>query len=126
LQQRVFGSTTEKPFVFTVTDQGKGFLLQEGTDAKYGARHLKRAIERHLVQPISNLIATEQVQAGDWIRVDYAPTAGLTFLKEAEGLPINKMAELAGSPAPDVSMPAAAVITAEAGRTVSARSSRRN
>ncbi len=125
LQQRVFGSTAEKPFVFTVTDQGKGFLLQEGTDAKYGARHLKRAIERHLVQPISNLIATEQVQTGDWIRIDYAPKSGLTFLKEAEGLPINKMAELAGSPTTDVSMPAAAVITAEAGRTVSARSSRR-
>ena len=38
---------------------------------KYGARHLKRAIERNLVHPLSNLIATEQVRGGDLIRVDF-------------------------------------------------------
>ncbi len=49
----------------------KGFLLQEGTDLKYGARHLKRAIERLLVQPMSNLIATDQVRGGDCVNVDF-------------------------------------------------------
>ena len=48
----------------------KGFLLQEGTDSKYGARHLKRAIERHLVFPLANLVATGQVKLGDFVRVD--------------------------------------------------------
>ena len=38
---------------------------------KYGARHLKRAIDRNLVHPLSNLIATGQVRGGDLIRVDY-------------------------------------------------------
>src|SRR5437773_6527942 len=60
VQQRIFNTSTERAFVFTLSDSSKGFLLEEGTDLKYGARHLKRAIERLLVQPMSNLIATER------------------------------------------------------------------
>ncbi len=71
VQQRVFSSGAGAPFVFSLTDDAKDFLLREGTDLKYGARHLKRAIERNLVHPLSNLIATEQVRGGDLIRVDY-------------------------------------------------------
>ena len=77
MQQRVLHSSAEAPFVFTATDASKDFLLREGTDMKYGARHLKRAIERLLVHPLSNLIATDQVMSGDWIRVDFdGETAG--------------------------------------------------
>jgi len=73
-----------------VTRDARGLLLEEGTDARYGARHLKRAIERRLVQPISNLIATAQVTAGDRLFVD-ADKNGLVFSKEpgeAAGLAI--------------------------------------
>ena len=61
------------------------FLLREGTDLKYGARHLKRAIERRLVYPIANLLSTEQVRLGDMISVDCVEADSLVFLKEAEG-----------------------------------------
>jgi hypothetical protein len=51
---------------------------------KYGARYLKRAIERLLLQPLSNLMATAQIRGGDYIRVDLdASRNALTFLKEA-------------------------------------------
>lgn len=94
VQQRIFNSS-DRAFVFTVSDNSKDFLLAEGTDMKYGARHLKRAIERLLVQPMSNLIATEQVRAGDWIRVDFDQEAhSLRFAREAEHLPIGEMARL--------------------------------
>ena len=56
-------------FTFTLTEEAKRFLLTEGIDERYGARHLKRAIERFLVYPLSNLIATGQVQMGDLIIV---------------------------------------------------------
>jgi hypothetical protein len=73
--------------VFTVSQAGKQFLLDEGTDLKYGARHLKRAIERLLVQPVSNLMATDQVSAGDWIEADVdLERRCLVFTKEAENL----------------------------------------
>src|SRR5438093_8027048 len=49
VQQRVLMASAANQFVFSCTPKVKGFLLQEGTDARYGARHLKRAIERHLV-----------------------------------------------------------------------------
>ena len=62
---------------------------------KYGARHLKRAIDRNLVHPLSNLIATEQVRGGDLIRVDYEPAVGrLTFFKEAEDMPAYAMLQM--------------------------------
>jgi ATP-dependent Clp protease ATP-binding subunit ClpA len=48
----------------------KDFLLEEGTDARYGARHLKRAVDRLMVQPLSNLIATGQIQDGDRLFVE--------------------------------------------------------
>jgi len=95
VQQRIFDASIHRAFVFTVSDASKDFLLEEGTDLKYGARHLKRAIERLLVQPMANLIATDQVRGGDWIRVDYNDSArSLCFAREAEGLPVQDMARL--------------------------------
>src|SRR4029077_2308607 len=88
VQQRIFNTSNDRAFVFTVSDSSKDFLLEQGTDLKYGARHLKRAIERLLVQPMSNLIATDQVQGGECIRVDFDPIWNtLSFCKEAEGGP---------------------------------------
>lgn len=86
VQERVFAGV---PFLFQLTDAAKERLLQEGTDAKYGARHLKRAIERSLVHPLANLIATQQVRAGDLIAVDTdANGTGMRFDRVDEGLPV--------------------------------------
>jgi ATP-dependent Clp protease ATP-binding subunit ClpA len=97
VQRRVFTNTMGTPFLFKLTDPAKAFLLREGTDLKYGARHLKRAIERHLVYPMSNLIATDQVRSGDLVRVDLdAPNSRLTFTREMEGMPTYAMVAEAG------------------------------
>jgi len=126
VQQRVFGSAPDRAFIFHLTESAKSHVLREGTDMKYGARHLKRAIERLLVQPLSNLIATEQVKAGDWLRIDFNSDSGLlVFLKEAEGLPIHTMAELVDA---SVSLPlqaTSATALFEVSRAQSARNSRR-
>ena len=85
VQQRVL-ETAKGRFLFRVTPPAREFLLQEGTDLKYGARHLKRAIERYVVYPLANLLATEQVRLGDVISIDWnGEENALTFLKEAEG-----------------------------------------
>jgi ATP-dependent Clp protease ATP-binding subunit ClpB len=73
-----------KSFSITVTDSARKLLLTEGTDLRYGARHLKRAIERLLVQPLANLVASGQIRRGDAIRVSHREgTAGLMFFCEA-------------------------------------------
>jgi hypothetical protein len=82
-------------FVFSLTELAKGYLLQEGTDVRYGARHLKRAIERSLVHPMCNLMATGQVCAGDWIRVDFdTGRRQLAFYKDAENVGLTEMAAI--------------------------------
>ena len=71
--------------MFRVTPEAREYLLREGTDLKYGARHLKRAIERHIVYPLANLLATEQVRLGDMLCIDWDPREGrLIFQKEGE------------------------------------------
>jgi len=89
VQRRVL-ETAKGQFLFRVTDAGRDFLLREGTDQRYGARHLKRAIERHVVYPLANLLATEQVQLGDLVRIDWDGQHNLlTFVREGEGALVN-------------------------------------
>jgi ATP-dependent Clp protease ATP-binding subunit ClpB len=85
VQQRVL-ETAKGQFLFRVTTAGRDFLLKEGTDQRYGARHLKRAIERHVVYPLANLLATEQVHLGDLVCIDWdREHMRLTFIREGEG-----------------------------------------
>ncbi len=89
VQRRVL-ETAKGQFLFRVTDAGRDFLLREGTDQRYGARHLKRAIERHVVYPLANLLATEQVQP----RRPRPHRLGrraqlLTFVRDGEGALIS-------------------------------------
>ena len=83
VQNRIMASQSDRQFIFKCTGTTKNFLLKEGTDLKYGARHLKRAIEQHLVYPLSNLIATGQIGLGDIIKIDlHSSGEKLTFSKE--------------------------------------------
>jgi ATP-dependent Clp protease ATP-binding subunit ClpA len=84
VQERIFCAPNLSPFVIRVTEPARDYLLKEGTDRKYGARELKRAIDRLLVHPLSNLIATRQVAHSDVVRVDFDGTPGrLSFFKDA-------------------------------------------
>jgi ATP-dependent Clp protease ATP-binding subunit ClpB len=124
LQQRIFNSTSGAPFVFSVTDAARDYLLREGTDMKYGARHLKRAIDRSLVHPISNLIATDQIRGGDLIRVDFDEVQSrMTFFKEAEDMPAYAMVQMVDmSTSAPMTMTASAVT--EQPRAINAKRSR--
>ena len=99
VQRRVL-DTAKGQFLFRVTDAGRHFLLQEGTDQRYGARHLKRAIERHVVYPLANLLATDQVTLGDLVRIDWDEVhKQLTFVREGEGALVQAIAQGAGAQA---------------------------
>ena len=85
VQHRIMVSAGPK-FIFECSGEAKEMMLKEGIDFRYGARHLKRAIERLLVYPLANLVATNQVELGDLIQVDLDPETGqLMFLKRAAG-----------------------------------------
>lgn len=111
-QQRILASSNQKNFVFTLSADAKSHLLEQGVDDRYGARHLKRSMERLLVQPISNLLATDQIQNGDWIRVELEE-GQLSFSKEAEGLPLATLYELIDNSVPVQLAALAAAVNAE-------------
>jgi ATP-dependent Clp protease ATP-binding subunit ClpB len=127
VQQRVL-ETAKGQFLFRVTTAGRDFLLKEGTDQRYGARHLKRAIERHVVYPLANLLATEQVHLGDLVCIDWdREHMQLTFIREGEGALVNQSAETesigAGAEAKDgrkADIPAEAVAEGKKPRTAPA------
>jgi len=108
VQQRVLMASPANQFVFSCTPSVKNFLLQEGSDPKYGARHLKRAIERHLVFPMANLVATGQIRLGDFIRVDLNPERSLVFVKEAENAMVPTLMERYGAAAGNAQLAARA------------------
>jgi ATP-dependent Clp protease ATP-binding subunit ClpB len=99
VQQRILMAAGANQFVFNCSPKVKNFLLHEGTDPKYGARHLKRAIERNLVVPLANLVATGQVKLGDFVRVDLTADGRITFVKEAEGAMVPVLLERYGAAA---------------------------
>ena len=89
LQQRIMRSARTR-FFFGCSDSVKELLLCEGTDSRYGARHLKRSIERLLVMPMSNLVASGQVCLGDWIDVDLDHKgADISFARRSERTTID-------------------------------------
>jgi ATP-dependent Clp protease ATP-binding subunit ClpA len=97
VQQRILQATGNNQFVFSCTAPVKQFLLVEGTDPKYGARHLKRAIERNVVFPLANLVATGQVKLGDFVRIDLNTAGRMVFVKEAEGALVPVLLEKYGN-----------------------------
>jgi ATP-dependent Clp protease ATP-binding subunit ClpA len=115
VQSRVLAAGHDE-FLFALTDRAKDFLLKEGVDYRYGARHLKRAIERHLVQPLASLVASGQVHQGDRISVDLDAVAGsqpeMSFTREAEGV------ELPARPLPRVAAAASGPVVTATGRKV--------
>ena len=91
------------PFMFRVMPEAKAFLLREGTDLRYGARHLKRAITRQVVSPLANLLASGQVELGDMVCIDWDSEARcLVFQNHGQAPP-------SPAPQPPVTTVAAAV-----------------
>jgi len=126
VQQRVFSSAHSLPFVISVTEPAKDFLLSEGTDLKYGARHLKRAIDRHVVHQLSNLIASGQVRGGDLLRVDFdSDRSALSFFKDAEDLPTYAMLQMVDASIVPPPMTATVSAIAEMPKAANAKSTRR-
>lgn len=71
IQDRILSSTQSPEFVLKCTRTAGEALVDRGTDPRYGARHLKRALERYLVVPLANMIATMQIMPGDIVTADF-------------------------------------------------------
>ena len=96
VQQRVQMASAGKPFLINVKGSARKLLLTEGIDLRYGARPLKRAIECLVVHPLSNLMASGQIQHHDRIRVTHIGVSpSLTFFRETDAWETWKTNEVA-------------------------------
>jgi ATP-dependent Clp protease ATP-binding subunit ClpB len=83
VEERISRATGSVSITFKVNEAARDYLLKNGTDTRYGARHLQRTVERLVAHPLANLIATGQVHAGDSLLVDFdADSNDLRFLKD--------------------------------------------
>ncbi|MEW5974895.1 MAG: AAA family ATPase [Acidobacteriota bacterium] len=82
IQSRIRQSSDGK-FVLNCTEAARKALLSEGVDANYGARHLKRVLERRVVVPAANLLASGQLASQERLIVDYMAPNVWTYSKPA-------------------------------------------
>jgi ATP-dependent Clp protease ATP-binding subunit ClpA len=86
LQQRVL-EPAKGEFFFYLTGSATEFLLLTATEEDLGAKRLKLAIERHIVYPLANLFATDQIHVGDMVRIDrHYNQPRLNFIREVKSL----------------------------------------
>jgi len=71
----------EQKFTVTLTDEAKQLLVATGYDPAFGARPLKRAIQRYIEDPLAMEILEGHFEEGDLITIDRGEEAGLTFTK---------------------------------------------
>lgn len=61
----------ELGYTLTVTDDAKNYIASQGYDIQYGARPLKRAIQKYVEDKLAELIINETITSGDSIEIDY-------------------------------------------------------
>ncbi len=99
VRNRILESQADRQFILHCSDRVKDFFVEEGTDPRYGARHLKRVIERYLVFPLSNLIATGQIELGDVVHADLEEEGKqLTFVREPSAAFVDPLDNLSRFP----------------------------
>ena len=74
---------SEEELSLRLTDEAVEFLVDEGYDEKFGARPLKRAIQRYLEDPLSEKILAAEFAPGDEIEVDRDPSEKGLILRAA-------------------------------------------
>jgi len=79
--ERVQRQLSEKEITLVVSDEAKDWLAQTGYDVTYGARPLKRVIQKYLVNPLAQELLAGNFGNGDTIKVNVAPRVGLIFTK---------------------------------------------
>lgn len=82
---KVFKRLEEQDICLSVTNGAKDYLIENGYDEKFGARPLRRAIERHLEDPLAEAILRGDLKKGIPIAIDFNKKAKeLSFKQEAE------------------------------------------
>jgi ATP-dependent Clp protease ATP-binding subunit ClpC len=67
----LFGRVNKLGYAIKISDSAKDFIVEKGYDIQYGARPLKRAIQKYLEDPMAEEIIQSNISEGDSIEIDY-------------------------------------------------------
>ena len=69
--KKLFSRITELGYTIALTEAAKDYIADKGFDEKYGARPLRRAIQKYLEDPLAEEIINSQIKPGDTLHVDF-------------------------------------------------------
>ncbi len=87
-------------YTLDISPEAKEYIAVKGYDKQYGARPLKRAIQKYLEDPLAELILNSELAPGDSISVSFDPSAEKITTDVVRGLPSPSSQALLGSPGP--------------------------
>jgi ATP-dependent Clp protease ATP-binding subunit ClpC len=70
----LFGRIYDMGYTMNVTEQAKDFIVEKGWDSQFGARPLKRAIQKYIEDALAEEIIRSKINEGDVITIDYEPS----------------------------------------------------
>ena len=83
--------TEELGYTLTITDDAKNYIASQGYDIQYGARPLKRAIQKYVEDKLAELIINETITSGDSIEIDYNNEEMLQIINKDKSDSIPKL-----------------------------------
>ena len=88
VENRIEQRLAEKRIALELSDEAKALLAKEGYDPVFGARPLKRTLQRRIQDPLALKLLEGEFQPGDTVRVDAAAAGdAFTFTRVAEAVP---------------------------------------
>ncbi len=85
IQQRL----GEHGLTVDLTEEARRWLAEQGYDPAFGARPLRRALQKHVESPLSIKLLKGEFEADDVILVDYSEEEGIVFRRQGRGVPVE-------------------------------------
>jgi ATP-dependent Clp protease ATP-binding subunit ClpA len=79
----------EHGIIVELTEAARAWLASEGFDPDFGARPLKRALQRHVESPLSVKILQGEFEPGEYVQVDYDEEEGVIFRPAENTAPVK-------------------------------------
>ena len=73
--EKLYGRINDLGYAISLTDSAKDYIVDKGYDEKFGARPLKRAIQKLIEDPLAEEIVNSKLQEGDTIKIDFKKDA---------------------------------------------------
>ncbi len=90
---KLYGRISQLGYNIELTEKAKDFIVDKGYDAQYGARPLKRAIQKYIEDPLAEEIVKAGISEGDEVKIDLNEAADDVLIQVSKPKPKKKSKE---------------------------------